>query len=272
MTAPGYIHGHPEVVVGAHARRTVEEAAAFVLPRVAEDMDILDLGCGPGSITAGWARVVGKGTVVGLDPARDVLPAAAQRLAGAGNAALLAADVYSLPFAHGSFDVVYAHQVLQHVADPVGALRAARRVLRPGGLMAVRDADYGTMVHAPHDPLLDRWREVYTLTARALGGEPDAGRYLLGWVLAAGLAHPVVTTTTWTYADAAGRREWGETWAGRVLSQPFAANAIRLAGATQEELEEISLAWRRWVGCDDGYFSFIHTEVVAVEPTAGVPV
>ena len=52
-------------------------------------------------------------------------------------------DVYALAAADDSFDVVHAHQVLQHLTDPVAALREMARVCRPGGVIAVRDVDYG---------------------------------------------------------------------------------------------------------------------------------
>ena len=97
-------------------------------------------------------------------------------------------DVYALDADDETFDVVHAHQVLQHLSDPVAALVEMRRVLVPGGLLAVRDSDYAAFVWAPEDPLLDRWLALYHEVVRANGAEADAGRFLKGWVLAAGFA------------------------------------------------------------------------------------
>ena len=65
------------------------------------------------------------------------------------NLRLLVGDVYQLGFADAAFDVVHAHQLVQHLADPVAALREMRRVCKPGGLVAVRDADYSAMTWHP---------------------------------------------------------------------------------------------------------------------------
>ena len=136
------------------------------------------------------------------------------------------ADVYTLPFAAASFDVVYAHQLLQHLADPVAALREAARVLRPGGYVAVRDADYGTMTHHPNDPTIDRWLEVYRTVARANGGEPDAGRHLLEWVLAAGFEHIHAGASSWVFASPDDRRWWADLWADRSDPEPDDAGEL----------------------------------------------
>ena len=101
-----------------------------------------------------------KGTV-GVDREAGVI-AEAQHLLDSrpiSGVEFRAADVYELPFDDESFDVVHAHQLLQHLTDPVAALVEMRRVLRPGGVLAVRDSDYGGFVWAPADPLLDRWME-----------------------------------------------------------------------------------------------------------------
>ena len=97
-------------------------------------------------------------------------------------------DVYALAYGDGAFDVVHAHQVLQHLADPVAALREMGRVSRPAGIVAVRDADYAAMTWYPDRPELHRWMELYQQVARHNGGEPDAGRRLVSWARAAGFA------------------------------------------------------------------------------------
>ena len=164
--------------MGSYTRRTAEVCAAFLLPRLRPDSEILNVGCGPGTVTAGLARRSGR--VMGLDMSAEMVEEARRHAADCGldNASFQVGSAYDLPWDDDSFDVVYAHQVLQHLPDPVRALREARRVLRPGGLVAVRDSDYGTMLHAPVFPAIERWRDLYHQVATANGGEPGAHLHL----------------------------------------------------------------------------------------------
>ena len=122
------------MIVGSYTRRTAETCAGFLLPRLQPDTVLLDLGCGPGTITAGLARRVGR--VVGLDASVEMVDAAENHAADCGidNAAFEVGSAYDLPFSDDSFDVVYAHQVFQHLSQPVEALREVRRILKPEGI------------------------------------------------------------------------------------------------------------------------------------------
>ncbi len=261
-----YTHGYHQVIVGSYTRRTAEVCAAFLLPRLHTDSVVLDVGCGPGTITAGLARHAGK--VVGLDMSAEVVDAARNHAAecGLANASFEVGSVYELPWDDKSFDVVYAHQVLQHLSDPVRALREARRVLRPGGLVAVRDSDYETMVHAPVFPAIERWRDLYHQVAAANGGEADAGRYLLSWVTEAGFTDTETTAATTVHTDQEGRTVWGEMWAVRVAESDFADHAVGNGFATRDELREISDAFRLWAAQPSGFWAWINGEVIGVRP------
>lgn len=263
-----YTHGHHESVLRSHTWRTAENSAAFLLPSLGPGMRLLDVGCGPGTITADLAALVAPGRVVGIDRAVDVL-SQAQTYAGgrAGPSTLLplfsTADVYRLPFADATFDVVHAHQVLQHLVDPVAALREMRRVLRPGGTVGVRDSDYSAFTWAPLDVRLDRWLALYHAVTRRNSAEPDAGRFLKGWALAAGFTSVRTTTSTWTYADPETCKWWGGLWADRCERSAFGEQAIRYGLATREELADIASAFREWADKPDAFFMIPHGEVLA---------
>lgn len=261
-----YTHGHFGKVVDDHARRTAANSAAFLLPHLKETDSLIDLGCGPGSITLDLAEWVES--VLGIDAAPEAIARAEddRERRGVGNATFLVGDIYALDFPDDTFDVVYAHQLLQHLADPVATLREAFRVLKPGCIVAVRDADYGTMVHDPHDPLIDRWLELYYEIARHNGGEPNAGRRLRGWVAKAGFIDVTPTTSTWTYSTEGAVARWCELWTSRLRQARMGRDLVREGMATAEELDQIARAFERWAHAGEPFFAFLHGEVLARKP------
>src|SRR5690349_2478762 len=157
-----YTHGHHESVLRSHIWRTAENSAAYLLGSLKPHMKILDIGCGPGTITADLAERVPDGQVTGVDHAPGILEQARATAAGRGltNVDFAVADVHALDYPDDTFCVVHAHQVLQHVGDPVQALREMRRVTKPGGFIAVRDADYAAMTWYPAVPGLEDWLDL----------------------------------------------------------------------------------------------------------------
>jgi len=268
---PAYIHGHHESVLRSHAWRTAENSAAYLLPHLAAGQSLLDVGCGPGTITLDLARRLSPGVVVAVDTAEAPLVRARKDAEDRGidNVRFGAADVTRLPFRPATYDVVHAHQLLQHVADPVAALREMARVCKPGGLVAVRDSDYAAMTWYPLDPDLDDWLDLYRRVARATGGEPDAGRRLLAWARQAGLHDLTASASAWCFASRADRAWWGETWAERLTHSDFAKLALDGGHADREELVRLANAWRRWSDHEDAWFAVLHGEILCRIPTSG---
>jgi len=264
VSSPRYTHGHAESVLRSHRTRTAENSAAYLLPELRPGLSLLDIGSGPGTITADLAVRVAPGRVTALETSEAVLQHARDEVArrGVSTVDFAVGDVLALDFPAASFDVVHAHQVLQHVTDPVAALREMIRVCRPGGVVAARDGDYGGFVWYPRNPGLDRWNELYHQAARANGGEPDAGRYLLAWAHAAGGHDVRASSSTWCYSDPAGRADWGGTWAERIVSSDIAAQLLNSGMATAAELRHIAAAWRDWAAEPDGWFSVLHGEIL----------
>ena len=260
-----YTHGHSAAVLSAHSRRGAADSAAYLLAHLRAGMDLLDVGCGPASITADLAERVAPGRVVALDAADGALEAARATLRERGlseQVEVASGDVMALPFEDASFDVVHAHQVLQHLADPVGALAEMRRVTRPGGIVAVRDAVYSAMTWFPEPADMEQWRSVYMATARANGGEPDAGSRLLSWAREAGFADVSASASTWCYATPADRAWQSQTWAQRCLTS-FGPQAVELGLADGADLEAMAQAWRQWGDSEDAWFVVVHGEVLA---------
>lgn len=260
-----YTHGHHESVLRSHRWRTAENSAAYLLPHLRPGQALLDIGCGPGTITLDLAERVAPGRVTAVEvtaTALDLARAEADRR-GVTTVDFAVSDVHALDFPDDTFDVVHAHQVLQHVTDPVRALREMRRVCRPGGVVAVRDADYASFTWYPEPPELDGWKALYRRTARANGGEPDAGRRLLAWANAAGFGTVTPTATAWCYATPTDREWWGGLWADRILHSDLARSVLATGTATEADLRRISDAWRTWAAEDDGWFAVVNGEILA---------
>jgi SAM-dependent methyltransferase len=259
-----YTHGHHESVLRSHRWRTAENSAAYLLPHVKSGATLLDIGCGPGTITADLASLVTPGRVTALEVTDAALDLARAEIARRGieSVDFAVGDVHALDFADDSFDIVHAHQVLQHVGDPVAALHEMRRVTKPGGIVAVRDSDYAAFTWFPELPELDEWLDLYERVARGNGGEPDAGRRLLSWAHAAGFTDVTATSSTWCFANPEDRDWWGGMWADRVLASDMARTALATKAATQEDLERISAAWKTWAADKDGWISLLHAELI----------
>jgi ubiquinone/menaquinone biosynthesis C-methylase UbiE len=255
-----YTHGHAPATVRQHGLRTSEEAAAFLLPELRPGMRLLDVGCGPGSITRGLAERVAPGEVVGVDLSAETLEAARRDAAARrlDNLRYQDGSVYELAFPDASFDVAYAHQVFQHLREREAALREMLRVIRPGGLIAVRDVDWGTVAYWPRDTWIDRFIEVHHQTWYRNGGEPRMGRQLRALFNDAAIAEVRITASLWCYATPSETTEWGESYAERLLTSPMGSRAVEYGYATQAEIEAMAAAFRAWAAHRDAVWMFTH--------------
>jgi ubiquinone/menaquinone biosynthesis C-methylase UbiE len=259
-----YTHGHAPATVRQHGTRTAEEAAAFLLPLLEPGMRLLDVGCGPGSITRGLAQRLSPGEVVGLDLSRETLAAAREDAARRGltNLTYVEGSVYQIPFPDASFDVAYAHQVTQHLRKPADALGEMLRVLRPGGLVGIRDVDWGTASYWPLDPRIDLFIDTHFKTWYQNGGEPRMGRGLKALFNAAPVTDVQVTADVWCYATPEETTEWGESYAQRLLTSPMGGRMVEYGFATRADLEAMAAGFRAWAAHPDAFWAF--TQVAAL--------
>lgn len=259
-----YTHGHHDSVLRSHRWRTVENSAAYLIPHLRTDAQLLDVGCGPGTITLDLAARLSDGQVLGIDASADVIADASAAVPdGVANVSFATGDVYALDAADDSYDIVHAHQVLQHLSDPIAALREMRRVCRRDGVVAVRDSDYSAMTWFPTVPELDEWLALYLELARGNHAEPDAGRHLRSWALEAGFSRVESSASVWCFAEEADRVWWADMWADRVVQSAFASQATERGVATAADLARLSDGWRRWATASDGWFAVLHGEALA---------
>jgi ubiquinone/menaquinone biosynthesis C-methylase UbiE len=170
-----YTPGWAQDMLSMLTARTAAERAGFLLPLLANGQRVLDLGCGPGSITAGLADAIAPdGLLLGIDrePGQLVLASSA----AAGSFAAGRAD--ELPIATYSLDVAFAHALFEHLSEPAAVLAQLRRVLRPGGLLALSSSDWSGAVLDPRTPDVDRALAGHYRLRREAGGDPFLGARL----------------------------------------------------------------------------------------------
>jgi ubiquinone/menaquinone biosynthesis C-methylase UbiE len=263
-TGTPYTHGHSEAVLRSHRWRNAQNSAAYLLPHLKPTMHLLDVGCGPGTLSIDLARHVAPGRVLGVDLDPSVVAEATRTAEGSGlDISFVAGDFTAVDSPDAGFDVVHAHQVLQHVGDPVGALRSMARLARPGGIIAARDADYPAMTWFPREPQLDRWLDLYMAVTARNGANGDGGRQLLHWAQQAGLKDIAYTTSTWTFHTADDLAWWTSLWAERVTTSRLARMAVEYGIATGEELDDMAQAWRAWGTQPGAVFVVMHGEIIA---------
>ena len=259
-----YTHGHHESVLRSHRWRTAENSCGYLLPALRPDHSLLDVGCGPATVTADLATRVRS--IVGIDPSDAVIEVARRDHPGLD---LRVDDLFGHDPTIGGrrgrsprlYDVVHAHQVIQHLDDPVSALRQMAALATE--LVAVRDSDYTAFQWEPASPVLDRWRELYLAVCRRNGAHPDAGRHLLRWAHEAGLRNVRYSTSAWTFSTPADVTWWADLWAERAVHSDFAAQAVEYGLASADELRAISDGWRAWGQAPHAHIAIVHGELLA---------
>lgn len=260
-----YTHGSHESALRSHRWRTVANSVAYLIPHLKPGMKVLDVGSGPGTLTLDFANYIPGGHVTGLEYTPEILEQArAEATArGATNVEFLQGDAHALPFPDATFDVVHTHQVLHHIGDPVLALREMRRVTKPGGLVVSRENDIAAYTWFPEVDGMREFAELYQRVARANGGEPNAGRRIKAWARKAGFDDASITcsASTWLFTTPEERAWWGGLWADRIVKSDLAKGAMR-QGASVEDLERMSQAYRDWAREEDGWFVVPHGEII----------
>lgn len=166
--------------------RSAEACCAYFLQHLKPTFTILDVGCGPGNITIGLAHQVPEGKVVGVDISPGVIAQATASYPQEAhpNLTFEVADAHELSqFPDASFDVVHAHALITHCRDPVAALKALKRVCKPGGLVATRDNAYPMRLEdiKPDVPGLQEGADILYKYMSLGGVRTDVGLHKEGW-------------------------------------------------------------------------------------------
>lgn len=265
-----YSLGYRSGVVNSMAFRTAERNAAFALPHLKSGMSLLDCGCGPGSITVGLASVVSPGEVVGVDLGGSQVEAAQIHAADLGlrNLRFQVANVTKLPFEDGSFDAVFTHTLLSHLVNVDLGIAEIFRVLKPGGVFAVRDAVLSVSVFSHDNEKLQRSNKLIMETISLAGGDPDRGAKL-GTLLHRAGFEQIHLSASYDFARSIDEKPgYLELEAQLIEHSDIADQCVAQGRATREELREIANELREFGRAPDTLWALPFGEAVGWKPVS----
>jgi ubiquinone/menaquinone biosynthesis C-methylase UbiE len=272
MSSGPYLHGHHASVLRSHSWRTVENSCPhFVRYLNNTSLKILDVGCGPGTISVDLAARIPQGSVLAIDPSAEVIQKARRHAEDQGvtNVRFVVGDIFNWnaieDIEEGGFDIVHAHQVLQHLQDPLSAMKEMKKLARKGGIVAVRDCDYSAMNHYPPHEGMRKWLDLYRSVAKSIKCDPDIGKRLHAIAMQAGFPRDDISASVsaWTFSTPDERAWWCGLWAERSIKSDYKARVLESGLGTEEDLEEIAQTWREMEAMEEGWFAVINGEVVA---------
>ena len=180
MKSEVYTPGYTPNATNFMATRTLESHGRFFVPFLSANHDVLDLGCGPGTISVDIARLVAPGKVAGIDSSESQVVQARKLAeeAGVSNVDFHVGSCYELPFVNQSFDRIFCHALMEHLADPVAALKEAFHKLKKDGMIGVCSPDSDGWLLSPSSAELEAAVTAYADLQQANGGNLRIGKNL----------------------------------------------------------------------------------------------
>jgi SAM-dependent methyltransferase len=250
------------------AARNAADYADFLLPHLAPDFHVLDVGCGAGSITLGLAKRVGR--AVGIDLDEEEFANARHYAAhhSMANVEFQIGSVYALDFPAAHFDVCLCHSVLEALDRPLEALLEIKRTLKPGGVLGVACVEYGGLILAgPHEPLLRRFytirEQLWQLDANS---DPYRGRGLRGLLHSSGFESVVASTKYFCHGTDKAVKSFGNGRAADCRDEWYASAAQKYGLASSSDLDAMEQAWMEWSESSAAYAAFAWCRALGWKP------
>lgn len=260
-----YIGGYSSLVIEEIlSKRTASVEAGFFLPHLRPGMRLLDCGCGPGTITVNLAEIVAPGDVVGIDivDKQFEIGRTYARERGLSNVRFETGNIYDLPFSSNNFDAVFAHAILYHLKTPRKALTELYRILKPGGVIGIRDLDNGGTIFTPSSPILDKAHGLLDRVLEYNGGHLLFGRSQRAILREVGFVNVQASASYDNYGTAETTRAVGKYLADLLLQPHMTSVITEQQWASQSELEEMSAAFKAWGEHSDAFLARARCEAI----------
>lgn len=261
-----YSVGYDAATLNFFHHRRAASHAAFFLPHVRPGMTLLDCGCGPGTITLDFAEIVAPAETIGVDIESSQLQFARMQAVNQEklNVRFMVADLYTLPFPDSTFDAVFLHGVLEHMQSPVTALGEVCRVLKHGGVVGARHADFGGFLLEPATPPLDQFGLLFERLMIYNGGDPMAGRHQPRWLRAAGFSPLAVSASYDCWTSTPEETQRNACFLAELVGKSAFASQLIEAGLTDDDtLARMSESFMAWGGHPHAFAAEAWGEAVA---------
>lgn len=255
-----YGMGYSETFVNFLKKRRVETHAQFLLPYLKPGLKILDCGCGPGSMTIGFARCSENGEVIGIDIEDSQLEIAREdaRKAGVTNVTFQHASVLELPFADNTFDIVFSQGLISHFSNPLAVVLEQKRVVKAGGIVAAHNGYMSGAAFYPTNAILEEAYDLSKQPSIAHGGDPDIGIKLGKLFADAGFIDIKHTI----FCDTNDIKEMAYFCADEVLQREYNKKLLTQGKITLEKLQSYRDAWLDFAKTPHAFSYFPWGEVI----------
>ena len=259
-----YTHDYSDEFIDALRSRTAVTEAAFFLPYLRSNMNLLDCGCGPGAITIDFSKIVAPGIVTGIDIDESQVKIARKQANDSriNNVAFRNADIYELPFNNDSFDAAFAHTTLQHLSDPVKSLREIYRVLKPGAVIGIRDDDVGSFIFAPTNSLMEEGVKIFKKVWKHNGGDPHFGRLHRQSLRAAGFVKVECFASCLCCGTPEAAEEHSKFIIAMASAPSFRNQAIAMNLCDKQMLDDLINEWSKWGKHPDSFLAVTFCEAI----------